>query len=304
MKILVIGHLCLDVIHPAEGPEVQSYGGIYYAVAALAALAGRGDEIVPVFGVGEEEYTALMQRLASFPNVNAAAVTRLAGPTNRVRLFYKESGERVECSHHIAPPIPYDQIRRHTGAQGILINMVSGSDIALDTLDEIRMAVRGGGAHLHLDFHSLTLGLKGNRDRFRRPVPEWRRWAFMADSVQLNEEEVAGLSPESLTEEQTAGHLLSVGVRGVLVTRGSRGATLYRSDRKRLVRADIPAPAVERPRDATGCGDVFGAAFLLQMLRHRDMPAAAAFAVTVAARKALLAGSEDLGLLAEFRRPS
>ncbi|MFN0159379.1 MAG: carbohydrate kinase family protein [Bacteroidota bacterium] len=297
MNFLVIGHLCKDVIHLPDGTEVRSYGGIYYAVAALATLLGPSDSVVPVFGVNKTDHADIIKQLAAFPNVETSGIFKFDDPTNEVHLFYKDAQARIECSKHISKPIPFEKIRRHLSVEGILVNMISGSDITLETLDNIRMAIRSHEVPIHFDYHSLTLGINEKFERFRRPLVDWRRWAFMTDTIQLNEEEIAGLDGQNMTEEQTIKHLLTLSVKGVLVTRGEKGVTLYENDKKKVVRHDIPGEPVKRPQDATGCGDVFGAAFLMQYVKTKDMKTAAEFANRIAARKAGLTGTEQLRLL-------
>jgi sugar/nucleoside kinase (ribokinase family) len=294
MKLLIVGHFCLDVIHPAEGPEVQSYGGIYYTLATLAALAGTNDTIIPVFGVGRNDYPPLIEHLSRFTNVDTSGIFSFDGPTNTVHLYYKNKGTRVECSKNIARPISFERIRRYLSADGVLINMVSGFDLTLETVDQIRLAIRSHDVVLHLDYHSLTLGIGGSFERFRRPLPDWRRWAFMVDTVQLNEEEIGGLTLEHQSEPETAGHLLTLSVKGVVVTRGDQGATVYYNDHKRLERKDIPGIHVDEVRDATGCGDVFGAAFHHSYVKTRDMMASAQAANRIAAAKVQMSGSGEL----------
>jgi sugar/nucleoside kinase (ribokinase family) len=299
MKFLVVGHLCLDVIHPAEGPEVESYGGIYYAIAALASLARSSDVITPVFGVNKAEYAPLVEHLARYPNVDTGGIFKFEQPTNRVHLYYRDQQNRIECSKDIAAPIPYERIRRHLSVDGILVNMISGSDIAVDTLDHIRLAIRSHGIPLHFDFHSLTLGIKPDHERVRRPVDTWRRWAFMTDTIQLNEEEIGGLTIEKLTEQQTAGHLLTLSVKGVIVTKGERGATLYQSEHKKVLQTEFSAVHQEKAVDTTGCGDVFGAAFLYQYAKTKDLHASTDFANRAAAAKVRHIGVEGLKNLRE-----
>ena len=294
MKLLTIGHFCLDVIHPQEGPEVQSYGGIYYTLATLATLADTNDTIIPVFGVNRNDYPPLIEHLSRFPNVDTSGIFSFDEPTNTVHLYYRDKGTRVECSRNIAPPISFERIRRHLSVDGVLVNMISGFDVTLETVDQVRLAIRSHNTVMHLDYHSLTLGINGSFERFRRPVPDWRRWAFMVDTVQLNEEEIGGLTVESLSEQQTAGHLLTLSVKGVVVTRGDRGATVYYSDHKRLERKDIAGIAIDEVRDVTGCGDVFGAAFHYHFVKTKDLMASAQAANQVAAARVRLSGSEEL----------
>ena len=294
MKFLVIGHFCFDVIHPGEDREFESFGGIYYTVATLASLLDKTDSVIPVFGVNKSDYQALVDDLKQFPNVDTSGIFAFEEPTNRVHLYSKDAGTRTECSKDIASPIPFQKIRRNLSVDGILVNMISGSDITIDTLDRIRMAVRSRNIPIHFDYHNLTLGVNEHHERFRRPIPDWRRWVFMTDTVQLNEEEIAGLATEPLTEQQTVGHLLTLSVKGVLVTRGEYGASLFYNDHKHVIRKDLSGIIMDGGRDTNGCGDVFGAAFLCHYVRTSDLLASAEFANRIAALKVLLQGTDQL----------
>ena len=297
MKILVVGHFCNDVIHPADGPEVESYGGIYYAVATLSALLNHNDTIVPVFGVHKNEHQLLVEHLEKLSNVDTSGIFKFDGPTNTLHVYQRLTSVSIECSRDIAAPIPYEKIRRHLAVDGILVNMVSGFDITLETLDHMRMAIRSHEIPMHFDYHNLTMGLNDRHERFFRPLPDWRRWAFMIDTVQMNEQEIGSLTSEPLSEDQIAGHLLTLSVKGLLVTRGERGVSVYTNDRKQVHHTDIPGIGVDPVVDATGCGDVFGAAFFANYLKLNDLQAAAQVATRVAATRLKLRGSDELHTL-------
>jgi sugar/nucleoside kinase (ribokinase family) len=237
--------------------------------------------VTPVFGVNRVDYQGIFDRLQQFPNVDSSGIFKLDEPTNRVHIYANNEQDRIVCSKDIARPIPYEKIRRHLSVDGVLINMVSGFDIALETLDHIRLAIRSHNIPLHFDYHNLTLGVREGHERFRRPIEDWRRWAFMDDTIQLNEEEINGLTVERSSEKQTVGHLLTLGVKGVLVTRKERGATLFYDQHKKVLRKDFDG--IEAPGGDIGRGDTFGSAFLFQYVRGKDMIAAADFANRFAA---------------------
>ena len=242
MKLLVLGHLCIDCAHPDGEPPRERWGGIANTIAAIGALAGKEDAVLPVCGVGAGDGEKFISWLERFPAVDPSGVFTFNGPTNRIDVYEKGGGLHVACTQDIAPPIPFEKIRRYLSADGVLINMVSGSDISLETLDQIRMEVRARETPIHLDFHNLTTGIGEGRERVRRPLPEWRRWAFMLTTVQLSEEEASGLTVDRLTEGQLTGHLLTLGITGVLITRGPRGASVFTNEHKKSRRWTSVSP--------------------------------------------------------------
>jgi sugar/nucleoside kinase (ribokinase family) len=282
MKILVLGHLAIDVDHRSETEAIETTAGVFRSVAALSEMIGRTDTIIPVCGVGREEYRSVLEQFAALPGVETAGVYQSDAPTHCVHFYRAADGSTTACAREIGQPIPFERIRKYLDVNGVLINMSSGSDLSLETLDEIRMAVRAKGVPIHLDFHNLARGVNDRHERVLRPLPEWRRWAFMVDTVQGSEEEINVLHPDTQTEEALVGHLFTLCVKRLLVTRGARGATIYRNERKHTLREDIPAAAVSVERDPVGAGDVFAAAFVSSLLRSDDEIAAARAAVAAA----------------------
>jgi len=283
MRLLVLGHLSLDVLHTPDGGEREEGGALFRVLATLSAAGGRADKFIPVAGAGKKELPSIRERLDAISGVETDGLFTVDTPIHRVHYYFRNTEDFVECAKELAPPIPFSRIRPHLDVNGILVNMISGVDITLDTLDEIRMAVRNDGIPIHLDMHSLTLGVNERHERFRRPLPDWRRWAFMIDTVQMNEEEAAGLTDEVMTEQQTVGHMLTLGVKAVLITRGARGVSVFVNEHKKVLRTDVPGAANGHPVPPVGRGDIFGAAFFHHYLKNHDLIAAAQYAHTVAA---------------------
>jgi sugar/nucleoside kinase (ribokinase family) len=301
MQITVVGHLCLDIIHHPDGSDTQSYGGIFFSVAALANLLGPQDVIYPVFGIGRGEYEEFIERLKPYPNIDPSGIYRFNGPTNKVELLYKDAQQRVECSTHIAEPIPWKKLKPYLETNMVLLNMISGFDVSLETLDELRMEVREQHMPVYLDLHSLTLGINEDGTRYRRPLQNWRRWLFMVHAVQMNDEEAGGLSAEQLNDTDLAQHVLALNTRALIITRGNRGCTVFIDQHKHVQRSDVPAVPIPSIIDPTGCGDVFAASYCAHYLKTKDILSSVQFANKVAARKAELPGSVSVDALAAFR---
>jgi sugar/nucleoside kinase (ribokinase family) len=307
MKILILGHLCLDTFtnrgepSPGETDEGIRWGGIFFSLATMANLAEEA-KIFPIFGVGTRENERFLKRIERYQNVDPSGIYRLPGPTNHVYLEYRQGEKRIECSKSIAPPIPLHRIEPYLPADAILVNMISGFDLTLETLSTLRMLSQTNQTLIHLDIHSLTLGIDEQFRRFHRPLETWRRWCYLADTVQMNEEEAKALPLEYLQEEDLAKQILSLGLRGLLITRGTRGVTAWGQEHKRISRKDITAVMVEHPSDSTGCGDVFAAAFCYHFAQSQNVTAAAESANRIAAANVAYVGSDGIDTIAETVR--
>jgi sugar/nucleoside kinase (ribokinase family) len=300
MKIAVVGHLCLDLIKRSDGNESKSYGGIFYSVGALANLLGPDDVVLPVFGVGKADYDSVISLLEKWGKVDTSGIYRMNGPTNQVTLSYEPSGQRIECSRHISEPIPLKKIEPALSADMILINMISGFDITLETLDEIRMEVREERIPIYIDIHCLVCGVNPDYTRFYRPLDMWRRWFFMLHGVQMNEKEVLSVTNEITDEIVLARQILALNTKVLHITRGSRGSTIFIDEHKQVRRYDMPAVDPEKAVDPTGCGDVYAAAYCVEYIKSKDIHKATQFANTAASYNARFPGANGIESLSEL----
>ncbi len=298
MKFTVIGHFCVDISHNKNGSETKQYGGIYNVVSALANIASEKDTIIPVFGVGEREFYGVKDKLSRYSNVDCSAMYSYAGESNQMHL-YAQGKQQTLCSKHIGAPIPFKKIEPYLNAHGVLINMESGSDISLETLDEIRLAIREKKTALHLDMHNLTLGTNPDYSRFPRQMSDWRRWCFMVNSIQLNENEAAHLAMETYDNEMLAKQMLPLMVNALCITRGANGVTVYQQEHKKLLTETIEGVAVKNVVDDSASGDIFGAAFFYNTCSSQNNVEAARLANAKAATSVSYSGEEKFLMLKE-----
>jgi sugar/nucleoside kinase (ribokinase family) len=71
--------------------------------------------------------------------------------------------------------------------------------------------------------------------------------------------------------------------------------SVYRNDRKKVVRTDISAESVIPAADATGSGDVFGAAFHYHYVKTTDLLGSAGYAVHLTASRLVPRGPNRTG---------
>jgi sugar/nucleoside kinase (ribokinase family) len=110
-----------------------------------------------------------------------------------------------------------------------------------------------------------------------------------ADAVVLSEEDVGG-------DEKVITDFASR-TRTLVVTKGSEGATVYHMGEVR----HFPAFEAEEI-DPTGAGDVFAAAYLIELKRSGDIYKAAVFANCVASISVEKRGTEEIPTLEEVER--
>lgn len=310
MNYLVIGEPCVDLLHKEDGAVEKSYGGILYSIISLAVLSSSQDSVIPVMNIGEDEYGSIIEIFSKYPKIKHDGINKVTHPTKKVHLFLANyrSGKKAKIEHSDAGTytLPFEQVRPFLAdADAVLVNMVSGVDISLETLIKIREEYKG---FIHIDIHNLVM--KSNSEGYREHtnLASWRKWCTHADTVQMNEFEVSVMSREKRNDYEIAEEILinhNKNVKGVIVTRGKLGVSGFTKKEKtfggeRFFDLDkFDVPAVENPKfvDTTGCGDVFGASFTADYSRTRDLKKALHYATRIASYKTALSGIHELDKL-------
>ena len=294
MRIGILGQPCIDEIIQLDasgaptGPPRPALGGILYSYVGLERLlreeGSPSDRIVPLTWHSRGDAPRLAPLLAACSHLEIGhGLWSTDALTNRVQLVYAADGSRVEHCPTILPPVTLEQLTFELIASldGLFVNMISGYDIALETL-EAALARAPRRPFVHVDVHALVLGelsvaesasengTAGRHGAGRKPrgVNDWRRWLDVADSVQLNELEAAWFAHPDCRSEASLLHALESErerrrLRYLTVTRGPNGATLYDLRHQEVHHVQAPAATV---RDTTGAGDVFGAHLLRSLV--------------------------------------
>jgi sugar/nucleoside kinase (ribokinase family) len=307
MKYLVIGEPCVDLIHKADGEIIHSYGGILYSVISLAVLAGKEDLVYPVMNLGSDEYENITNILKKYPKIKLDGIHKVSQPTRKVNLYYNmyNSGNsaRMETSTEPTNAISYDSIEKILpGADAVLTNMISGVDITLDTLKNIRKNFKG---FMHIDIHNLVMKTNPDGTREHTNLEDWREWCSNTDTVQMNEFEITTLSRTKKIEYEIAEEILinmNSNVKGIIVTRGKNGISGFTKKEKSfsgqtyydLDKDDVSAIESLHFVDSTGCGDVFAASFTLDFSKNGNFKKSLHYATRIASFNTSLAGIDEL----------
>ena len=317
LKLGVIGEPCIDFIHREGQVTAKHLGGILYSAVSLAVIAGKNDEIYPMMNLGEDEYGNITSFLTRLKNVRLDFVYKSSHKTRIVKLYYKTGSSKAECqgsyntktydreesSTEPALPLTMDQMNPAVSKmEGLLVNMVSGFDLNLETLSLLRERFKG---YIHMDLHNIVMRTGADGRRFRGPVKDWANWCINCDTLQMNEAEISALSAEGLNEYNTAEKILNNGnVKSVTITRGNLGVSMYEKRIKKnfgenyteLDKIDLASIETPNFKDSTGCGDVFASAFFYKSLENNlsDLSASLHYANRMAGRKSELTGVEEL----------
>jgi hypothetical protein len=307
-RIGILGSLVWDSIYGRDpaAPPLEEWGGIAYALGGFDAALSPDWQIVPLIKVGSdlrEEASGLLRDLTHL--VPGGRCVEVPVPNNRVTLRYQSAERRCERMSGGVPGWTWGELGPMVrDLDALYLNFISGFELELGTAQALRQAFHGP---IYADLHSLLFGMPQDGMRMLRPLTDPAAWLGCFDVVQMNEEEMAQFAPDPLA---VAAQAMAAGVKLLVVTLGSRGAVYVAapgfhgwgegpdfSRASAAIRtAMVPAPQVE-VLDATGCGDVFGAALCAGLLSGTPVEEAIGTANRHAARNATLRGATGLSRL-------
>jgi len=260
MKILVIGHSVEDYIHQ-DNTEKLKPGGIYYSVLGLTEIIAADDEIHLITALQKSNEQLFSDVYATINKKYISWVDEIP----RVHLIISDSEERTECYENVPRnlEINYSMLRNF---DGILINMITGFDITLEQLKEIRKHFDG---LIYLDVHTLSRGFDENRLRVFRQIENFSKWASLVDLIQVNELEAKTLFNYE-DESQTVSEVMKQGAKCFIVTKGDAGAIAYFTRDNKIESVFTPSEKVQT-LNKVGCGDIFGAVFFYSYLINQTI---------------------------------
>ena len=301
-RIGAVATLVWDRIeNPLAEPALrEQWGGAVYSFSSLSAALPEGWEVEPIVKIGADLWDRGRDLLTDLPGIRVGAgVVQVPEENNRVALRYLDADRRHELQTGGVPGWRWEEIEPLLdGLSALYVNFLSGVELDLDTMQRVRSRFDGP---IHADLHSLFLSPASSRPRRPTPLARWREWLGCFDAIQLNEDEMALLAPEETDREAFERSLTGYGPGLVVATQGGRGVRYVvdaalpddplswpETPRSGEVRTgELPAPGGRLAGDPTGCGDVWGAAFITGMLGGMRLEDAIVRAERLAAAKIL-----------------
>jgi sugar/nucleoside kinase (ribokinase family) len=260
MKLLVIGHSVFDSIK-LDNNLRKGAGGIYYSISALNRIKHDDDEIFLCSQFDDETYDYFKPEFEKVNNKFLQKVDKIP----RVHLNLQQDKERHESYENITNNLSL-RFSDLKSIDGILINMITGFDITLDQLMQIRKSYSG---LVFIDIHTLSRGLAKDFKREFRLIQNFESWARCLDIIQVNQNELYTLSPKE-NEIGIVEELFGFGVKILCVTKGDLGARVYYNNKNEIASYFAAARKIINP-NIIGCGDVFGASFFYSYIRNKNV---------------------------------
>jgi ribokinase len=256
------------------------------------AAARLGAQVTLVAAVGDDAAADQAVADLSADGISTSGLLHCPGPSGTAVILVDEAGENMIA---VAPGAnerltPAEAARLLDGPLAAGTVILASLEIPLATALAAAEAARAAGAALVLN-----------------PAPGQVLPPGLVHGVILtpNEGEVLRLTPAANGEHDAVAGLLEAGAAAVIVTRGSRGATMFRAGQPP---ADFPAPKV-KVVDTVGAGDAFNGALATALAGRLPLETAVtaavqagAFACTGAGARAALPRASDIPALAAGRR--
>jgi len=260
MNFLLIGHSVVDKIIDEEHQSTKP-GGIFYSVISFLSQIDARDKLFLCSNIDKENAKLFEEAF----NLVEKDFIQPVESIPCVELCVNNAGERNETYSEIAQNLnlPSEDLDRF---DGILINMISGYDLSLKQLKELRKNYNG---LIYFDVHTLSRGIDNNLKRAFKPIKDFNEWAQCIDILQANESELKTLSSypkEKLIIEK----LFFYGIQQIILTRSDRGATVFikeNSQPKQFHGDALKLKAINK----VGCGDVFGAVYFYNYIKNKNI---------------------------------
>ncbi len=309
----VMGTLIWDRIYRRDGwrEPVEEWGGISYALEALAVALPEGWTMAPFIKVGEDRAEEALRYLRSIPRLDPEPGIRVVPfPNTRVDLRYEDQDRRLERLQGGVPPWSWEELEPLLqSVDALFVNFISGFEMTLETAQHLRERFHGP---TYADLHSLFLGVTAQGLRVPQELAGWGAWLRAFDAVQMNEDEFDLLGRSWGDPWQLAADSVGPELKLIAVTLSGRGAAYVAAPEFRSDPGDWPrirhalrgggaawsgrVPLAGGPRvgDPTGCGDVWGATFFGRLLAGEPLESAMTSANRMAERNVEHRGARGL----------
>lgn len=284
MYLLLVGHFVLDTIN-YKGDKFVKPGGIYYSAFGLNLISKKNDSIKLLTQIDKLSRSYFSNFSSRIDMSHVSIVDKI--PNVHLSIFDDE--EREEKYLNFTNKLDVGLLEGDEAFDGILLNMITGIDISLNDLKNLRKIYK---CLIYIDIHSLAKKLDVNGIMQFTQIDNVESWLSNVDIVQANENELR--SVKNINDElQMAEFILSFGPQILIVTKGENGSVVYYQVGNEIKTSYAEALQGET-KNKVGCGDIFGAVFFYAYLKTNSAEAALQLANKIAGLSTKAASLNEL----------
>jgi len=283
--IVVVGSINMDLVArtPAIPRPGQTLIGTDFTTTPggkganqAVAVARLGNPVAMIGAVGDDVFaTALLGNLQA-AGVDVSAIHRVTGPSGVAPIAVADSGENsIVVVPGANAKVDAACIDRHAALIQSAGMVLCQLELPMATIDRTFTLCAKLGVPVILDPAPAA------------PLPH-TAWPLIAWCTP-NETEAAFYAGSGLPAEESARKLLALGLRGVVLKRGSEGAYIAAASGESAWIQPFPVHAI----DTVAAGDCFNGAFAVALLEEKDPVQAARFASAAAAISVTRRGAQS-----------
>lgn len=268
-NVAVLGPIPRDHITTHKGEVIEKYGCATHTAIGLSRLLGENGTVYPVSHVRKIDRRGVLEVFAPYPNIDTGHIRDGADQGDVIQLQFVDQNNRLEKQTGFMNPILPEDVADLLHADIFVCVPITDYEVPLETLKYIR---NNSDATIIFDAHGPTNTVNVMGERHIRFWLDRDMWLPYIDVLKMNLEEsrcswfkkeytLNELGP--LHEADTshlgdlAAHVLSRGVRSLIVTLDAAGSAVYFMEAGEVKKEIVPSIPVTDVVDTTGCGDSF-----------------------------------------------
>ena len=258
LKLVVLGSITEDIITIPNKPDQKYIGGVPVYAASVAKAMNKKIGIVSKVGTDFH-----LKNLNIIKELGADLDGFQIKGTSSMKFhnIYDKKGNRTQKLLSVSNKISFLDIpKTYLSSPCIHLGPVFNEINA-----ELIMEVRKQFDFVSLDGQGFTRTTKKEKSKIiLEPWLDYKEYLPKLDVLKIDDTELKGITGKSKLQDAVE-LAINTGLKLLVITRAHKGAIIYHEDE----RYDIPAFPTSVV-DATGAGDTFITAFLLEYLRTND----------------------------------
>ena len=268
-QAVVLGPIPRDHITTHKGEVIEKYGCATHTAIGLSRLLGEKGTVVPVSHVRRIDHDNVVEVFAPYANIDPRYIRDEADQGDVIQLKFVDQNNRLEKQTGFMNPILPEDIEDLMEADVFVCVPITDYEVPLETLKYIR---KNSNATIIFDAHGPTNTVNVLGERHIRFWVDRDMWLPYIDVLKMNLEESRctwfqkEYNPNDLKPlhevdtshlDDLAAHVLSHGVRSLIVTLDAGGSAVYFMSDGKMKKEIVPSVPVSDVVDTTGCGDSF-----------------------------------------------